>query len=223
MEVHFNIQSSQTWQSFIQTGCWTSGELCLRTQYVVVRRSCSQRPPPSCVQANEPTCKGEWRSPVQGFRKDYDDDDDDNMYFCIINSVLETQRKRRKWRSWQTERWGQCSPTPNLCYHPPKTAGLPQSFFWGLVSRRENLWKETLPLFCLSLLFDCGLCHNDWLLPLLLRCLFWNGAVTVMFQLLCISSFHLKEAQAKLKASQTYSSCIQLWTQGENPKPSVYL
>lgn len=51
------------------------------------------------MQDNEPTCKGEWRGPVQGFRKDGDDDEDDNMYFCIINSVLETLRKRRKWRS----------------------------------------------------------------------------------------------------------------------------
>lgn len=40
-----------------------------------------------------------------------------------------------------------------------------------------------------------------------------------MSQLLCISCFHLKEAQNKLKTSQTYSSYIQLWMHRESPKP----
>lgn len=41
---------------------------------MVVRRSYSQRSPPSCVQANQPTWQGEYRDPVQGFRKDNNDD-----------------------------------------------------------------------------------------------------------------------------------------------------
>lgn len=45
---------------------------------MVVRGSYSQRPPPSCVQANEPTSQREQRDPVQGFRKDNNDDNNND-------------------------------------------------------------------------------------------------------------------------------------------------
>lgn len=122
----------------MQAGCWTSGELCLWTQYMVVRRSCSQRPPPSCVQANEPTCQGEWRDSAQGFRI---------ILILIIFKYIFTElilclkhrEKKRKWRSCWAQRSGQCSHTPNLSHLPPKRiAGLPQRCFWRFVRRREN-------------------------------------------------------------------------------------
>lgn len=58
----------------------------------MVRRSCSQRPPPSCVQASEPpTCEGEQRDPVQGLRKD--NNNDNNMHFHRISLVHENKEK----------------------------------------------------------------------------------------------------------------------------------
>lgn len=94
---------------------------------MMVRRSCSQRSPSSCVQAGEPTCEGEERDPVQGFRKD--DNNDNNMHFHRINSVLETKEKEKSGEAAELREEDNVL-THKLCGCPLKrTAGLPQRCF----------------------------------------------------------------------------------------------